>query len=150
MRQCPAIVRGGLIDPTVFNALTPPELLTGIGHTLRMAADANGALEGFERSQVLSAYSVTRLLASEQAAAEELLAWTRGALLDALDGDDRPASRARPGGDRRGARRPGDRGRAVRAAAGAAGGRDATRRPPRPARDDRARDHGARHPGRMR
>ena len=91
MRQCPAIVRGGLIDPTVFNALTPPELLTGIGHTLRMAADANGALEGFERSQVLSAYSVTRLLASEQAAAEELLAWTRGALLDALDGDDRPA-----------------------------------------------------------
>ena len=150
MRQCPAIVRGGLIDPTVFNALTPPELLTGIGHTLRMAADANGALEGFERSQVLSAYSVTRLLASEQAAAEELLAWTRGALLDALDGDDRPASeRARaaiaaaPDGQAVGAA-------LVRAAAGAAGGRDATRRPPRAARDDRARDHGARHPGRMR
>ena len=104
MRQCPAIVRGGLIDPTVFNALTPPELLTGIGHTLRMAADANGALEGFERSQVLSAYSVTRLLASEQAAAEELLAWTRGALLDALDGDDRARRASAPG--RRSPRRP--------------------------------------------
>jgi hypothetical protein len=96
MRQCPGVARGGFIDATVFNALTSSQLLTGIGSTLRMAADARGALEGFERSQVLSAYSVTRLLASEQAAAEELLGWTRDALLAALAGDDRaPCARAR-------------------------------------------------------
>jgi hypothetical protein len=55
-----------------------------------MVADAPGALEEYERSQTLSAYSVTRLLAAEQAAAADLLAWTKGALGAALDGDDRP------------------------------------------------------------
>jgi hypothetical protein len=77
----------------VFNALTPSQLLTGIGRTLRMAADATGALEGYERSQVLSAYSATRLLASEQAAAEQLLVDTRASLLEVLDGDQRPPAR---------------------------------------------------------
>lgn len=74
----------------MFNALTSSQLLTGIGRTLRMAADAEGTLEGYERSQVLSAYSVTRLYASEQAAAPGLLAWTREALAAALEDDDRP------------------------------------------------------------
>jgi hypothetical protein len=73
----------------VFNALTSSQLLTGIGRTLRMAAAAQGPLEGYERSQVLSAYSVTRLLASEQAAADELLDGTRAALLGVLEGDAR-------------------------------------------------------------
>ena len=78
----------------MFNALTPVQLLAGIGQTLRMAAEAK-VLEGYQRSQLLSAYSVARLLASEQAAAAELLEWTRGALAAALEGDDRePARRA--------------------------------------------------------
>jgi hypothetical protein len=47
----------------MFNALTAPQLLVGVGRVLRMVADANGELEGFQRSQVLSAFSVTRLLA---------------------------------------------------------------------------------------
>ena len=74
----------------MFNALTAPQLLIGVGRVLRMVADANGELEGFQRSQVLSAFSVTRLLASEQLAAAELLERTRADLSDALAGDDRP------------------------------------------------------------
>jgi len=76
----------------MFNALTAPQLLVGVGRVLRMVADANGELEGFQRSQVLSAFSVTRLLASEQLAAAELLERTRADLGEALAGDDRPAA----------------------------------------------------------
>ena len=76
----------------MFNALTSAELLVGVGRVLRMVADANGELEGFQRSQVLSAFSVTRLLASEQLAAAELLECTRADLSDALARDDRPAA----------------------------------------------------------
>jgi hypothetical protein len=72
----------------VFNALTSEELLVGVGRVLRMAAAADGALEDYQRSQILSAYSVTRLLAAEHAAAAELLAWLR-AELDAVLDDDR-------------------------------------------------------------
>jgi hypothetical protein len=74
----------------MFNALTSAQLLVGVGRVLRMVADANGELEGFQRSQVLSAFSVTRLLASEQLAAAELLERTRADLSGALAGDDRP------------------------------------------------------------
>ena len=74
----------------MFNALRSDQLLVGIGRQLRTAADAGGRLEDYERSQVLSAYSVTRLLAAEQAAAVELLAWTRTALAAQLAGDERP------------------------------------------------------------
>lgn len=73
----------------MFNALSSEQLLIGVGGMLRAAADADGPLEDYERSQMLSAYSVTRLLAAEQAAAFELLAWTRDALDGALDGDSR-------------------------------------------------------------
>ena len=76
----------------MFNALTPVQLLAGIGQTLRMAAEAQ-VLEGYQRSQLLSAYSIARLLASEQAASAELLAWSRDALTGALEGDDRPPAR---------------------------------------------------------
>lgn len=75
----------------MFNALTSTELLVGVGRVLRMVADANGELEGFQRSQVLSAFSVTRLLASEQLAATDLLESTREDLREALEGDMRPA-----------------------------------------------------------
>jgi hypothetical protein len=75
----------------MFNALTSTQLLVGVGRVLRMVADANAELEGFQRSQVLSAFSVTRLLASEQLAAADLLESTREDLREALEGDTRPA-----------------------------------------------------------
>jgi hypothetical protein len=73
----------------VFNALRSDELLVGIGHVLRATADAGGPLEDFERTQLLSAFSVSRLLAAEQRAGADLLTWLREALLAALpdDGD---------------------------------------------------------------
>ncbi|HET9103539.1 MAG TPA: hypothetical protein VFN55_09300 [Solirubrobacteraceae bacterium] len=74
----------------MFNALRSDELLVGIGRVLRLVGAAPGALEEYERSQTLSAYSVTRLLAAEQAAAAELLTRTKTALAEALAGDDRP------------------------------------------------------------
>jgi hypothetical protein len=74
----------------VFNALSSEQLLVGIGRVLRMAADSNGSLEDYRRSQVLSAYSVTRLLAAEHAGAAELLAWGSEQLAAALAGDERP------------------------------------------------------------
>lgn len=73
----------------MFNALRPEQLLVGVGRSLRAAADANGPLEDYQRSQTLSAYSVTRLLAAELAGAAELLAWARAAFTRALTGDDR-------------------------------------------------------------
>ena len=76
----------------MFNALTPVQLLGAIGQTLRMAAEAS-VFDGYQRSQLLSAHSVARLLASEQAAAAGLLEWTRAALVAALDGDARAAAR---------------------------------------------------------
>jgi hypothetical protein len=80
----------------MFNALTSTDLLVGVGRVLRMVAAAEGGLEDFQRSQVLSAFSVTRLLASEQEAAADLLASTRDDLWTALDGDQRPqVARAR-------------------------------------------------------
>jgi len=77
----------------VFNALRSDELLTGVGRMLRMAAKADGPLEDFQRSQLLSAYSVTRLLAAEQRAQARLLEATRADLLAAID-DGSPARAA--------------------------------------------------------
>jgi hypothetical protein len=77
----------------MFNALRSEELLVGVGRVLRMVADAPGALEEYQRSQTLSAYSVTRLLAAEQGAAAELLAWTQAELASALEGDERSEAR---------------------------------------------------------
>jgi hypothetical protein len=77
----------------VFNALRSDELLVGVGRVLRLVAAAPGALTEYERSQTLSAYSVTRLLAAEQAAAAELLATTKRDLLEASCEDERAAVR---------------------------------------------------------
>ncbi len=74
----------------MFNALRSDELLVGIGRVLRRAAAAESRLEGFERSLVLSATSVARLLAAEQRAQADLLASTRTRLDGALAGDERP------------------------------------------------------------
>jgi hypothetical protein len=73
----------------VFNALSSSDLLVGVGRVLRMVAAQDGGLEDFQRSQVLSAFSVTRLLASEQQAEAKLLADTRRDLREALAGDER-------------------------------------------------------------
>jgi hypothetical protein len=75
----------------VFNALTSTDLLVGVGRVLRMVAATDKSLEDFQRSQVLSAFSVTRLLASEQQAEAELLASTKHDLDAALAGDERTA-----------------------------------------------------------
>jgi hypothetical protein len=71
----------------VFNALRSDELLVGVGRMLRMAAASEGPLEDFQRSQLLSAYSVTRLLAAEQRAQAILLEATRADLLAAVGED---------------------------------------------------------------
>lgn len=78
----------------MFNALRSDELLLGVGRVLRLVAAAPGALEEYERSQTLSAYSVTRLLAAEQRAAPRLLADTKRALLQAIGDDEREPVRA--------------------------------------------------------
>jgi hypothetical protein len=74
----------------VFNALRSDELLLGIAQVLRLAADSRTTLEEYERSQLLSAFSVSRLLAAEQRGQVELLAWTQteldGALAQPADG----------------------------------------------------------------
>lgn len=82
----------------MFNAMTQAELLAAVGRTMRLAAGQEGELAGYQRSQLLSAYSVTRLMASEQAAADELLHWFQTATARALAGDDRPDVRAAQAG----------------------------------------------------
>ena len=81
-----------IIALPLFNALNSTDLLVGVGRVLRMTADADGRLEDYQRSQVLSALSVTRLLASEQRAAAELLATTKAELDHVLAADDRPVA----------------------------------------------------------
>lgn len=78
----------------MFNALRSDELLVGVGRMLRMAAASEGPLEDFQRSQLLSAYSVTRLLAAEQRAQAALLEATRADLLAAVGEDEAIAAAA--------------------------------------------------------
>lgn len=73
----------------MFNALNSEELLAGIGRVLRLVADEAGELQEYQRSQALSAYSVTRLLAAEQAAGQELLTWAKSALVEVFSADRR-------------------------------------------------------------
>jgi hypothetical protein len=74
----------------VFNSLRTDQLIAGIGATARTAAGATGAPDDYARGQLLSAYSVSRLLAAEVSGEAALLAWLRSELLDALG--DRPAA----------------------------------------------------------
>jgi hypothetical protein len=68
----------------MFNALRTEELIAGMGRTMRAAA-AGGPADDYSRGQLLSAYSISRLLAAEVRAEAELLGWLRGELLVALD-----------------------------------------------------------------
>jgi hypothetical protein len=74
----------------VFNALRTEQLIAGIGSVGRAAATASGPPDEYARGQLLSAYSVSRLLAAEVSAEAELLAWLRGELIAALG--DHPAA----------------------------------------------------------
>jgi hypothetical protein len=74
----------------VFNSLRTDQLIAGIGATARSAAGATGAPDDYARGQLLSAYSVSRLLAAEVSGEAALLAWLRAELLDALG--DNPAA----------------------------------------------------------
>lgn len=76
----------------MFNSLRTDQLIAGIGATARTAATATGPADEYARGQLLSAYSVSRLLAAEVRAEATLLAWLRAELLDAL-GDSPAAAR---------------------------------------------------------
>jgi thioredoxin-like negative regulator of GroEL len=68
----------------MFNALRTEQLIAGIGAVGRAAASASGPPDEYARGQLLSAYSVSRLLAAEVSAEATLLAWLRGELTAAL------------------------------------------------------------------
>jgi len=81
----------------MFNPLSAPELIVGMGRTMRAAA-GDGADDDWARGQLLSAYSISRLLAAEVDGEAELLAWLKGALgaaLAAADGAEAAAAAAR-------------------------------------------------------
>src|SRR6185312_4269945 len=78
-------------SPDVFNSLRTDQLIAGIGATARAAAGATGAPDEYARGQLLSAYSVSRLLRAEAA----LFAWLREELLAALaEAGEDPAAAA--------------------------------------------------------
>jgi hypothetical protein len=68
----------------MFNALRTEQLIAGIGAAGRAAASAEGPPDEYARGQLLSAYSVSRLLAAEVSAEADLLAWLRTELTTAL------------------------------------------------------------------
>jgi hypothetical protein len=76
----------------MFNALRTETLIAGMGATMRAAAAAGGPVDDYGRGQLLSAYSVSRLLAVEVRAQAGLLEWLRGALLAALEPSSDPAA----------------------------------------------------------
>jgi hypothetical protein len=51
----------------MFNQLSPDEVVTAIGTTLRQAARSEGQASAFDRDQLMSAYSATRHLSVELA-----------------------------------------------------------------------------------
>jgi thioredoxin-like negative regulator of GroEL len=82
----------------MFNALRTEQLIAGIGAAGRAAASASGPPDEYARGQLLSAYSVSRLLAAEVSAEASMLAWLRGELTGALASypDDPDAAAALP------------------------------------------------------
>lgn len=74
--------------------MTPEQMLLALGGVLRNMAGVEGPLDEYQRSQALSAFSVSRNYAAELASREELLAWLRDTLGPALDADGRPEAAA--------------------------------------------------------
>jgi hypothetical protein len=80
----------------VFNPLRGDQMILAVGSVLRLTADVRGTLDDYQRSQLLSGFSITRNLAAEQAAIPSVLAWLRAELDPVLAADGRPsAERAR-------------------------------------------------------
>lgn len=80
----------------MFNALTLEQILAGIGRVLGDAARADRLPDKYERGQMLSARSLTKLIAAEQKAAPRILAQLKQEADQALAADSRPqAVRAR-------------------------------------------------------
>lgn len=73
----------------MFNPLSAPEVILAVGNTLKQAAGAEQPDDEYARSQLLSAYSVARHLAAEEAARPQLTRWFREALETELGGDQR-------------------------------------------------------------
>lgn len=76
----------------MFNALRTDELIAGMGTTMRAAAAAEGPADEYARGQLLSAFSISRLLAAEVRATPGLLAWLKGELDAALAASEHPAA----------------------------------------------------------
>lgn len=68
----------------MFNAMTNAEVVLAVGRVLREAASVDGTPDDYQRSQLLSAYSVARHLAAEEAEAASRLAWFREEAAEAL------------------------------------------------------------------
>jgi hypothetical protein len=76
----------------MFNPLSAPEITLAVGRVLKEAASATDLRDDYQRAQLLSAYSITRHLAAEQAAGDELIRWFRrevAAELERASGEDR-------------------------------------------------------------
>lgn len=78
----------------MFNPLRTDELIAGMGTTMRAAAAAGGPADDYARGQLLSAFSISRLLAAEVRAEAGLLAWLRAELEEALAAGTDPAAAA--------------------------------------------------------
>lgn len=73
----------------MFNALRHEQLLVGVGTVLKEAAGAEEPPQGYARGQILSALSITRFMAAELAAEQEILDELTDGLVEALDFDER-------------------------------------------------------------
>lgn len=76
----------------MFNPLRTDQLIAGMGKTMRAAVAAGGAGDDYARGQLLSAYSISRLLAAEVRAEPSLLSWLRAESLARLEGSEDPAA----------------------------------------------------------
>jgi hypothetical protein len=59
----------------VFNPLSTPEVIQAVGGTLKAAAAGEATGDDYRRGQLLSAYSICRNLAAEEAEREALRRW---------------------------------------------------------------------------
>ena len=100
----------------MFNQLTPSEVVTAVGATLRGAARGEGQASDFGRDQLMSAYSATRHLAVELGAYEPELRKFGAAVADQVRAAQVPGleHQLAPLSDRIGrSRDPGDVGEAL-------------------------------------
>lgn len=76
----------------MFNPLRTDQLIAGMGKTMRAAAAGAGEEDEYARGQLLSAYSISRLLAAEVRSGPELLAWLKRESLACLERGEGPAA----------------------------------------------------------